>query len=128
MEILNKKRIRSLNSLRMDFTFDKLSELEDVIRVGKILESFGAQINNIIVSEYGDWEDAPLSLGYSNLDNLNKCSDDFNNKIIDNYLFNGEFKDTLYHVAIYPGLNKMIVRYHSDLQEELINKIEKYWM
>jgi len=119
MRILEQENIRAYKSMRTDYIFDKLNDLDDVIDIITLFQSTGVDIKNILVSELGDWEDGPLILGYSNEAELRQSIEDFNEKRIEKYLINGEYGDTLLSASIYPEISKMSVRYQPRIKAEL---------
>ena len=125
MKILEQESKKTLNGMRTDYLFEKLNTLDDVVTIAKSFEACGIKITNILVSELGDYEDGPLNLGYPNVEALKKSiAEDFDDKIIEDYLINGEYKDTLLSALICPQINKMIVRYKPKIQEELKTMFE----
>ena len=84
----------------------------------KIFESLDVNIISIFVKEFADYENGPLRLGYSSIDDLKKSIwKDFDDKIIEDFLINGVYEDIRLSVAIYSydSNSRMMIRYFPQL-------------
>ena len=118
--ILKEETKKSLNSIvkYYDYDFDRVNVLDDVIEVVKIFESLDVNIISIFVKEFADYENGPLRLGYSSIDDLKKSIwKDFDDKIIEDFLINGVYEDIRLSVAIYSydSNSRMMIRYFPQL-------------
>ena len=104
MKILEQENRKAYKAMSTDYVFDKLNKLEDVIAIAKSLEASGVNITGILVSELGDYEDAPLRRGYPSIEEMSEVLNDFKGKVIEEYLINGEYEETLVSASIFNAL------------------------
>ena len=102
------------------YDFDKLSSLDDVKEILQKLKKINFQLKNIYVSEFGDYEDAPMKRSYSK-EQIDSISVDYSDKIIELYKLIGTIGDMRMVATIYPEINRLEVEYspsnYSQLQE-----------
>ena len=123
MKVVNNSSTNYSDRQRDMYDFDRLSTLADVKEVIATLLKSGFTIENIVVREFDDYENAPTVLGYdlSEIDNISK---EFAGKAIDSYTLSGNHDDRSFFAKIVPDANRLIIDYSPRTKSEVLAMIK----
>lgn len=95
------------------YDFDKLSSLDDLKKIAKMLIDNNFKIDKIVVREFDDYENGPLVMRYdlSGIDNIAK---DYLGKTVQTYDITGKYNNSDFIASIVPRCNRLIIDYQSE--------------